>query len=107
MDIANCYKCFYWFELLCVMGWLISGWIVSITLIVTVNDYQDTLDSAQGLADGYANCSNDLINDLVQTVTIDSQGRNANLVIWYMVLGLFCIFLWPIMFLANCKFVTE
>ena len=70
-DIRNCYKCIYWSELLIVMGWLCAAWILSITWLVALNDYNDTLDSARIMSKDYATCSNDFINDLLQTASID------------------------------------
>ena len=70
-DIRKCYKCFYWFELLSVMWGLCTAWILSITWLVALNDYKDTLDSARIMSKDYAICSNDFINDLLQTASID------------------------------------
>ena len=89
------------------MAWLTASWIVSIDYLVTLKNYEDTIDSARKLSLDYANCSNDFFSDLLQTVTVDSSAFKTDLLIWNIVLGAFCFVLWPTMFCANCKLVAE
>ena len=89
------------------MGWLLAGWSLSVSWLVAVNDYQETLDNASTLTSDYSSCSNDFFNDLLQVVSYDPKAYKTDLLIWYIVLGLFCFILWPTMFCANWKLVTE